>query len=158
MIYNIFFIVLLILAIFCTVRITIADLRRRIIPDIYLFPLLIIGLVITAWFPWIVSPKAAALGAAFGFGLSAIIGFAYERISRNKESTKTDIPPIGLGDIKLIGTGGIWLGATGLSIALIISCVLGMIWGAARHQKYIPFAPFFVAGGFLSLITIWFLL
>ncbi|MDE6250316.1 MAG: A24 family peptidase [Alphaproteobacteria bacterium] len=158
MIYNIFFIVLLLLAIFCTIRITIADSRRRIIPDIYLFPLLIIGLIITAWFPWIIAPQEAALGAAFGFGLSAIIGFAYERISRNKEHHKTDIPPIGLGDIKLIGTGGIWLGATGLSIALIISCILGMIWGAARHQKYIPFAPFFAIGGFLSLITVWFLL
>lgn len=158
MIYNIFFIVLLILAIFCTVRIVIADSRRRIIPDIYLFPLLIIGLVITAWFPWVVSPRAAALGAAFGFGLSAIIGFAYERIGKNKTRQDGNNPPIGLGDIKLIGTGGIWLGATGLSIALIISCVLGMIWGATRHQKYIPFAPFFAIGGFLSLIAIWFLL
>jgi len=158
MIYNIFFVVLLIFAIFCTIHIAIADIRRRIIPDAYLFPLLITGLIITAWFPWIISPRSAALGAMFGFGLSAIIGFAYERINRRNTSTYNDIPPIGLGDIKLISTGGIWLGPTGLSIALIISCVLGMIWGAIKHQKYIPFAPFFIIGGFLALIAIWFLL
>ena len=158
MIYNIFFLVLLILAIFCVTHIAIADLRRRIIPDAYLFPLLIIGLVVTAWFPWVVSPKSAALGAAFGFTLSAIIGGVYERIIHHNTSDKNYVPPIGLGDIKLIGTGGIWLGPTGLSIALIISCILGMIWGAIKHQKYIPFAPFFVIGGFLSLIAIWFLL
>lgn len=158
MIYNIFFIVLLILAIFFTIRITIADIKRRIIPDAYLFPLLIIGLVTTTWFPWVISPGAAALGAAFGFTLSATIGFAYDRIGRNNTHDKNYVPPIGLGDIKLISTGGIWLGPTGLSIALIISCILGMVWGITRHKKYIPFAPFFAIGGFLSLIAIWFLL
>ncbi len=158
MIYNIFFIVLLIFAIFCTINIAIADLRRRIIPDAYLFPLLITGLVVTAWFPWVVSPKSAALGALFGFALAAIIGVIYERIGGRSTSNKNYVPPIGLGDIKLISTGGVWLGPTGLSIALIISCVLGVIWGLIKHQKYIPFAPFFAIGGLLSLIAIWFLL
>lgn len=158
MIYNIFFIILLTFAIFCATQITIADIRRRIIPDAYLFPLLITGLIVTACFSWVISPQAAALGAGFGFAMSAIIGVAYEHISRRDTSDKNYIPPIGLGDIKLIATGGIWLGPTGLSIALIISCILGIAWGATKHQKYIPFAPFFIIGGFLSLITIWFLL
>lgn len=157
MIYYIFFTFLLVLAIFCVIHIAIADLRRRIIPDAYLFPLLIIGLIITAWFSWPISPKIAALGATCGFALSAIVGTIYEKVNQSKTDEKNYIPPIGFGDIKLISVGGLWLGPTGLSIALVISCILGMIWGIIKKQKYIPFAPFFVIGGFLALITIWFL-
>ncbi|MCM1294895.1 MAG: A24 family peptidase [Muribaculaceae bacterium] len=156
MISNIFFTILLAAAIFCAWRISMADFRRRIIPDAYLLPLAIIGLILVAWFPWPFGPRIAAMGAAFGYILATIIGFAFEKIT-NRHHSDT-IPPIGFGDIKLISVGGIWLGTTGLSIALIISCITGILWARHQNQRYIPFAPFFLIGGFLALIAISFLI
>ncbi len=153
MIYDIFFIVLLATAIICAWQISVADWRRRIIPDAYLFPLLLIGLVITNFFPWPITPGAGAIAGAFGYLLALVVGMVFEHISPKKS-----IAPIGLGDVKLLGTGGIWLGPTGLASALIIACVAGIIWGLHRKQKYIPFAPFFICGGILSLITMLFLI
>ncbi len=151
MIYNIFFIALLSGAFFCAWQISVADFRRRIIPDVYLFPLLVIGLIITNFFPWPTSSIDGAIGAAFGYTMAAIIGVIFDYKLQKKD--KTSVPPIGMGDIKLIATGGIWLGTTGLSIALVFACILGIIWGVRKKQQYIPFGPFFIAGGILSLIT-----
>lgn len=155
MFYNIFFIILLAVAIWCAWRISVADWRRRIIPDAYLFPLILIGLVVINFYPWPTTPPDAAVAACGGYALAAIIGFLFERTMHKKTDT---IAPIGMGDIKLMVAGGIWLGTYGLAIALAIACIAGMIWGRIYHQKYIPLAPFFIGGGILSLITITFLL
>ncbi len=157
MISHIFFIGLLAGALFCAWKISVADLRRRIIPDAYLFPLLLIGLLIVALFPWWhIGPRESALAGSFGYILATIIGLIFSNI-KNKGKYKYD-NPIGMGDIKLIGVGGIWLGFTGLSIALVLSCLLGGVWGLREKQKFIPFAPFFIAGGFLALIITSFLI
>ncbi len=157
MIYYIFFIALLITAIWCAWNISVADLRRRIIPDVYLWPLMLIGLIFATWSPvWHIGPRLAVVGAAFGYAMAAIIGFIYD--TRMRKKNPDAIAPIGMGDIKLIATGGIWLGLTGLSVALIIACISGGIWARYKKQKYIPFAPFFIIGGILALIGLWFLL
>lgn len=144
---------LLLGAFFCAFRISIADFRRRIIPDIYLFPLLLIGLVVVNFFPWVCTPAESAIGAIFGYFLAIVTGGVFERLKRNKNET-----PIGMGDVKLMATGGIWLGTTGIAISLIFACVFGMIWGGKNKQRYIPFAPFFVCGCFLSFFIMRFLL
>ena len=144
-------------ALFCAVQISVTDWRRRIIPDAFLWPLMLVGLLLAAYNPtYPVAPRDAALGGAFGYALASILGFVFDsKIRRhNLEATA----PIGMGDIKLIATGGIWLGLSGLAIALIIAGVTGAAWGWRTHQKYIPFAPFFIAGGILSLIGLLFLL
>ena len=153
MFFYIFFIGLLLGAVFCVWRISVADFRRRIIPDAYLWPLLLMGLVVVHFFPWICSIGESVIGGVMGYALAATIGFIFEKYSHDKLNT-----PIGMGDIKLIGTGGIWLGTTGLAIALVFSCIFGAIWGYKKHQKFIPFAPFFFMGAFLSLIAIAFLI
>ncbi len=156
MIWQIFFIILLAVALWCAWKISVADLRRRIIPDAYLWPLFLIGLLITNWWPWIIGPRMAATSAVFGYALAAGIGFIFDVIRRR---TNPDAEtPIGLGDIKLIATGGLWLGIQGLGLALIVACITGGAWARAKHQRYIPFAPFFVVGAILSLITMAFLL
>lgn len=148
--YNIFFWLLLVGAAWCAWQISVTDWRRRIIPDVYLFPLLLIGLIITTFFPWPTNIAESVIAATAGYILAALIGFIFEKI--NKKHKKSDTP-IGMGDIKLIAVGGIWLGATGMAGALIIACLTGMLWGRRNQQQFIPFAPFFVAGGILSLIT-----
>ena len=153
MIYNIFFSLVLIGAIFCAFRMATADFRRRIIPDVYLFPFMFAGLLTVTFFPWPVTIGDSVVGGAMGYCLGLIIGFIFERIKKDQK-----YPPIGMGDIKLLGAGGIWLGTMGLSIAMIISCVLAFLWNWRKKEKYIPFAPFFLIGGFLSLIIIQFLI
>ena len=129
------------------------DFRRHIIPDVYLFPFLFAGLLVTNFFPWPVTSADSVIGGAMGYCLGLIVGFVFQHFKKN-----SDYPPIGMGDIKLLGAGGIWLGTVGLSIAMITSCVLAYIWNWNKQEKYIPFAPFFLAGGFLALIIIKFLI
>jgi len=120
------------------------DWRKRIIPDVYLFPFLLIGLIIVAFFPWFFDIGTAAIAASIGYVLSLGMGWAFKKKSPEA---------IGLGDVKLLAAGGIWLGITGLAIALITACVLGGIWGLRKKQKFIPFAPFFFAGVLVAIIS-----
>ena len=129
-----------------------SDFKHRIIPDVYLFPFLFAGLLVTTFFPWLTSSGDSVIGGAMGYCLGLIVGFLFERSHK-----KQKYPPIGMGDIKLLGAGGIWLGTIGLAIAMVVACILSFIWGTVKHQKYVPFAPFFLTGGFLSLIIIQFL-
>ena len=144
MISYIFFIILLAFAAFLSIKISIADLRRRIIPDAYLFPLMLIGLTLISFYSFPTNIQTATIGAIFGYTMAAIIGIIFEKTKKSNDA------PIGMGDLKLLGVGGIWLGTNGLAIALIIACISGMIWSRQKQQKYIPFAPFFIFGGFLS--------
>ena len=156
MISYIFFIILLVTATILSILISITDFRRRIIPDAYLFPLMLIGLTLIAFFSFPITLQSAVVGGAFGYLMSAIIGaaFNYKITKKNPDA----MAPIGMGDIKLLGVGGIWLGTNGLAVALVVACILGALWGKHKNQKYIPFAPFFFIGGFLSFITNLFLL
>jgi prepilin signal peptidase PulO-like enzyme (type II secretory pathway) len=156
MILYIFFIALLAFAAYCAIQISLNDFRHRLIPDKYLFPLMLTGLLLICFFPFPVSLSDAVLGATFGYVMTTIIGIIFDYKLHNKNQNTT--PPIGMGDIKLIGVGGLWLGTMGLSISLIIACISGAIWAHNNKQKYIPFAPFFLLGGFLSFITITILL
>lgn len=153
--YNVFFFLLIAISVWLAWKISVADWRRRIIPDAYLFPMLLTGLIITAFFPWPIDIAEGIIAATFGYILSAFIGFIFNFVGHKKAISDT---PIGMGDIKLISVGGIWLGATGLALALVFACISGIIWGRAKKQKFIPFAPFFLSGGILSLIAIAFLI
>ena len=155
--FYVFFAVIILTGLTCMYKIAITDWRRRIIPDAYLFPLLISGLITAAFLPgWPNGIHAAIIGGAFGYALAALIGFIFDYRMRRKNPDIT--APIGMGDIKLIFVGGIWLGTRGLAWALVIACVLGYIWGRKSGNRYIPFAPFFIVGGILSFIGLAFLL
>jgi leader peptidase (prepilin peptidase)/N-methyltransferase len=132
-----------------------ADWRRRIIPDVYLFPFMLAGMIVVSYFPWVSSAGESAIAAAAGYGLGAGLGRIFEKFAKRRASS---VPPIGMGDIKLLAAGGIWLGTNGLAIAVAASCALGIIWGIWKKQKYIPFAPFFFAGSIISLICLLFLI
>ncbi|MDE6571003.1 MAG: hypothetical protein K2L95_02170, partial [Alphaproteobacteria bacterium] len=69
MIYSLIFGILLTSAAFLAVKMAMADWRRRIIPDVFLFPFLLIGFLVVTFFPWPVTVGDAALGGAFGYGL-----------------------------------------------------------------------------------------
>lgn len=153
MFYHLIFAILLLAGAYCAFQMSRADLRRRIIPDAYLFPFMLIGLLVVTFFPWVSSPSDSVIAAAFGYTLATTVGFIFEKTKKQK----SEFSPIGMGDVKLLAAGGVWLGMTGLATAIAISCVIGGIWGIRKKQKYIPFAPFFFVGGILALISLWFL-
>jgi len=149
--YWTFFTVMFIGAAWCMWQIAATDWRRRIIPDAFLFPLMIIGLIFVTFFrTYPIDITQSVIGAAFGYALAAIVGFAFDYTMRRR-SPNADTP-IGMGDIKLICVGGIWMGPTIMAWGLIIACITGAIWGRINHVRFIPFAPFFIAGGILSFI------
>ncbi len=157
MISYIFYTFLFAIAALCAWRISVTDLRRRIIPDVYLFPLLLIGIFCLTTIPnWPVPTIDAATTAGAGYAIAAGLGYIFERRANRRDPSAYS--PIGMGDVKLIATGGIWLGATGLAIALLLSYIGAAIWAHRNNQKYIPFAPFFIVGGILAFFVGMFLL
>ena len=156
MIYPLIFALLIAGGAWCAFQMACTDLRRRIIPDVYLFPFLMMGLLVAVFFPGPVGPADAALGGAIGYALGAGVGLSFSRLS--KSARNAEYPPIGIGDIKLLGAGGIWLGPTGLAIATFIACITGIVWGRRHRARYIPFAAFFVPGAIIALLAQWFLL
>lgn len=153
--YAIFALLILMALVLCY-KIAMADMRRRIIPDAYLFPLIIIGAILVTFFPWPHDIASGVVGMTFGYIMAATIGLIFDRIiTRRTPGADT---PIGMGDIKLIAAGGLWCGPTGLAITLVFACIFGAAWAYRKKQKFIPFAPFFIIGGILSLIITAFLL
>jgi len=150
------YILLITLAVYLAYKISATDMRRRIIPDAYLFPLMIIGAILTTFFPWPHNIASGVIGMTFGYIMAATIGLIFDKII-TKHNSGSDIP-IGMGDIKLIAVGGLWCGPHGLAIALVLTCIFGAIWAYRKKQKFIPFAPFFIPGAILSLIITTFLL
>ena len=151
-----FYAIMIALALYLCWKISVADMRRRIIPDAYLFPLMITGAILTTFFPWPMDISTAVVGMAFSYILAAVVGVIFDQILQRKNPKSES--PIGMGDIKLIAVGGLFLGPTGLAIALAGTCLFGAIWAYRKKQKFIPFAPFFIAAGILSWLSIAFLI
>jgi leader peptidase (prepilin peptidase)/N-methyltransferase len=122
------------------------DLEHRIVPNKVLLPMAVWGVGMTA----VVRPdflvEALIAGtAAFGFLLAAAL-----------------IHPkgMGMGDVKLAGVMGLYLGAA-VAPALLIGFLAGSVvgvaivarHGAAGRKKGVPFAPFLAIGGIVALLA-----
>ncbi|MDR1207152.1 MAG: prepilin peptidase [Rickettsiales bacterium] len=152
-------IILYIFSAACACAMAAIDWRIRIIPDALLFPFMLAGLALgelTGGLPWVDGGMPESIIAAcIGYALGAVLNIAFKLKNKKKkgESKKTNSDPIGMGDIKLLGAGGIWLGVTGLSIAVASACLIGIAWGLCARQKYVPFAPFFFIGAIAAIIA-----
>jgi leader peptidase (prepilin peptidase) / N-methyltransferase len=117
------------------------DLYEQRLPDLLTLPLAALGLIVSAWSGvepawW---PAASAL---IGFALLAGVAYVYRRI-RGRHG-------LGLGDAKLMGAAGAWLGAQAIATVLLwataaaLVCILAAyvrgraVSGATR----LPFGPF----------------
>ena len=64
---------------------------------------------------------------------------------------------LGFGDVKLFAVCGLWLGLTNLPIFLILSGILGVVFGFAwscyKKQQIFPFGPAIIAAFLLILLT-----
>jgi leader peptidase (prepilin peptidase)/N-methyltransferase len=126
--------------------VTLTDLERRIIPN----KVLVVGAVICLAIavptdPGGLSERAIAAGAAGG--LLFLVVLAYPA-------------GMGLGDVKLTATMGLFLGravAPAVLIALLAGSVVGLALiarhGARARKMAIPFGPFLALGGVVGLLV-----
>jgi leader peptidase (prepilin peptidase) / N-methyltransferase len=128
------------------VAITLTDLERRIIPNKILLVASVLGVAIAAvGDPGSLPERAIAAAAAGGLLLAAAL--AYPR-------------GMGLGDVKLAATMGLFLGrdvAPAILVALVAGSVVGLAMiarhGAAARKSAIPFGPFLALGGLVGLFA-----
>ena len=126
--------------------ITLTDLEHQLIPNVVLLPSAVAGVaIVTAWdldrLPDHLIAGAAAFAALFLVALIKPQG-------------------MGMGDVKLAGVMGLYLGSA-VAPALLIGFASGAIYGVAliarrgpeaRKQK-VPFGPFLALGGLVGLFA-----
>jgi len=115
--------------------IALIDVRRLIVPDTLSLPLVAVGLGVA--FAGDAGPADALLSACIGYATFAFVGWAYERVR--------GMPGLGLGDAKLLGAAGAWVGWQGLPSVVLIGALAGLagvlVAGGADRNRRIPFAP-----------------
>jgi leader peptidase (prepilin peptidase)/N-methyltransferase len=126
--------------------VTLTDLERRVIPN----KILIVGAVLAVAISALADPGSLperAIAAAAAGGLLFAAALAYPR-------------GMGLGDVKLAATMGLFLGrnvAPAILVALLAGSLVGVAMiareGAAARKKAIPFGPFLALGGVVGLLA-----
>lgn len=134
--------------VFVTVLAAVAltDLERRIIPNKILLTGAVLAVAIAAVAdPGSLPERAIAAGAAGG--LLFLAALAYPR-------------GMGLGDVKLAATMGLFLGrdvAPAILVALLAGALVGLTMiareGVAARKRAIPFGPFLALGGVVGLLA-----
>ncbi len=122
------------------------DLEHRIVPNRIVVPAALWALVAAALVATGELPELAIAGAA-AFLLLLVAAVAYPA-------------GMGMGDVKLAGTMGLYLGAA-VAPALLAAFAAGALVGvgilvregAGGRKKGVPFAPFLALGGLLGLLA-----
>jgi leader peptidase (prepilin peptidase)/N-methyltransferase len=134
------------------VAITFIDLDHRIIPDELSLGGWAVGLL-TAYWDFRNGFGHLALASFVGFGVFFLFATAYEKM--------TGRVGLGGGDIKFMGTIGVFTGFGGIWSSLMISSLLGVLVGVivGRLQKNsellktsIPYGPFLVVGALIEML------
>jgi len=126
--------------------VTLTDLEQRIIPNKILLVAALFGAAIAALADPGSLPERGIAAAAAG-GLFFLAALAYPR-------------GMGLGDVKLAATMGIFLGrnvAPAILVALLAGSAVGLALiardGAAARKRAIPFGPFLALGGVVGMLA-----
>lgn len=123
------------------------DAEFQILPDKITLTGIAVGLalsLLTKHFP------SALLGAAVGAGGLFLLAFVYERLTRREG--------MGLGDVKMLGMIGAFLGASGVLVTVLLASLSGSIvgltliaLGRGDRQMRLPFGVFLSFGAIATL-------
>ena len=126
------------------------DFETTYLPNVLVFPVLLIGLAASFFIPdrewW-----QGLAGAAVGYAIFFPFAWIGDRLNR---------PVMGWGDVKLSAALGAILGLAPLFLALYFGVLLGgavaLVIYAARlfgfNRILIPYGPYLVAGGIISML------
>jgi leader peptidase (prepilin peptidase)/N-methyltransferase len=126
------------------------DLRHRILPNAITLPGMVIGLVLSLALPpgWLLS----LLGIAAGAGVLFLIAEAYYR-TRGHEG-------LGMGDVKMLGMIGAFLGWPLMLLTLVLASFMGSIVGIGMligrrgdMKAALPFGTFLAVGAFIGMVV-----
>jgi leader peptidase (prepilin peptidase)/N-methyltransferase len=132
------------------VLITVTDLERRLILNVVTFPSMLLALIGSFFLPEI-SWKSALLGWATGYATFYILALAGNLL----------VGPgaLGGGDVTLAAFIGMAVGFPLIVEALLLTILVGgavslllLITGIRSMRDYIPYGPFLVIGGWVTLI------
>lgn len=132
------------------------DFRERLLPNKYVFPFAALGILFHALLSFqLLSVETVLFGGALGYGLLWLI--------RALGSWYYKQEALGLGDVKLMGAAGLWLGVEDLMLALTIgaslSIVHGVIYAILKKKSLkrleIPAGPGLIGG--IMVMILWLL-
>jgi len=149
---------------------TFTDLRERLLPDRITFPGIAAGFLFALWLPLedgtaalllrllggtnlsavLLSVADALLGALLGAGLLFALGEIWYRLRR--------VEAMGLGDVKMMGMVGLFLGIKLTVLTLLLGSLLGSLLGglflllAGKDTRYeLPFGTFLGVAALIAL-------
>lgn len=104
------------------VVLSVIDLRVRLLPNVLVAPFAVLAVIFHTAMGWAhITPPDMIAGGAIGFGILYGIRYTANRIYQ--------MDTLGLGDVKLMGAAGLWLGPDGVLFALVLGAILGMVHG-----------------------------
>lgn len=129
---------------------TFIDFDHQLLPDDFVLPTLWLGLGLSLW-PVFANSHDAIIGAIAGYLCFWVI-FHLFKVLTGKEG-------MGHGDFKLMALLGAWLGWQYLPQIVLISTLLGSIFGItimlakkAKSDLAIPFGPYIAGAGWIALM------
>ncbi len=126
--------------------IALTDARHMVIPDQLSLGGVVIGLALAA-LPGGISPVAALLGAAVGYGFFWLVKVGAEKVFRK--------PALGVGDIHMMAMIGAFVGVPGALLTVLLGSLLGLVvgvplsWWRGRLTlmgTYLPLGTFLAIG------------
>ena len=143
---------------FTLVAISLIDYDHQLIPDSIVIPLVWVGLGMSLFHGTsvggtvlFVSPTDSIIGAIAGY-LSLWSVYKLFKLITGKEG-------MGYGDFKLLAALGAWLGWQSIHMIILLSAVVGAIFGIAMivlrgrdRQLPIPFGPYLAAAGWVTML------
>ncbi len=127
------------------------DRAFGIIPDPLTGTLAVSGLLYASWNPVInFSLESSVLTGGGSVLILLALRWSVSR-ALNKES-------LGLGDVKMVGALGVWLGWQGVTVTLVAGSLIGSVFSLTLIYLHkmdrntpVPFGPFLALGGIISL-------
>jgi leader peptidase (prepilin peptidase) / N-methyltransferase len=130
---------------------TVIDFREQLLPDSITLPLLWLGLILSCFAVFPVTPRASIAGAVFGY-LSLWSVYHLYRLVTGKHG-------MGHGDFKLLAALGAWFGGLALPMIILLSSVVGSVVGISLiafrgRDRNVPisFGPYLAGAGWLTLV------
>ena len=125
------------------------DLRTFRLPDAITLPLILSGLLFNGLSQErLVFFQDSVIGVILGYFSLWLLNFIYRQTKKQNG--------IGMGDAKLLGALGAWLGWLALPGILLIASLTGLIggfiwlqWNKQNHRSAFPFGPFLAIAGIL---------